>query len=61
VRAYGGDRVLAKGEAQRYAKDLVLAGAGIAYIFEPLVRAEIREGRLQSILPEAATEEPGPT
>jgi len=42
-----------------YAKDLALAGAGVAYIFEPLVRAEIRERRLQWILPEAAIEEPG--
>lgn len=42
-----------------YAKDLALAGAGIAYIFEPLVRAEIRASRLQWILPQAAVEEPG--
>lgn len=35
------------------------AGAGIAYIFEPLVRAEIRQRRLRWILPEAAVEEPG--
>jgi DNA-binding transcriptional LysR family regulator len=42
-----------------YARELALAGAGIAYIFEPLVRAEIREGRLRQLLPQAAIEEPG--
>jgi DNA-binding transcriptional LysR family regulator len=42
-----------------YAKDLALAGTGIAYIFEPLVRTELRERRLQWILPKAAIEEPG--
>ena len=42
-----------------YAKELALAGAGIAYIFEPLVRAEIREDRLRQLLPQAAIEEPG--
>ena len=42
-----------------YAKDLALAGVGIAYLFEPLVRAEIRERRLRWILPQAAIEEPG--
>jgi DNA-binding transcriptional LysR family regulator len=42
-----------------YAKDLALAGVGVAYVFEPLVRAEIRARRLRWILPEAAIEEPG--
>jgi DNA-binding transcriptional LysR family regulator len=42
-----------------YAKELALAGIGIAYIFEPLVRTELRERRLQWILPQAAVEEPG--
>jgi DNA-binding transcriptional LysR family regulator len=42
-----------------YAKDLALAGIGIAYIFEPLVRAEIREKKLRWIIPEASIEEPG--
>jgi DNA-binding transcriptional LysR family regulator len=42
-----------------YAKELALAGVGIAYIFEPLIRDEIRARRLQWILPEAAVEEPG--
>jgi DNA-binding transcriptional LysR family regulator len=42
-----------------YARELALAGVGIAYIFEPLVRAEIADGRLRAILPETAVEEPG--
>jgi len=42
-----------------YAKELALAGTGIAYIFEPLVREEIRNKRLRWILPDAAIEEPG--
>jgi DNA-binding transcriptional LysR family regulator len=42
-----------------YAKDLALAGAGIAYVFEPLVRTEIRDRRLRWILPAASIEEPG--
>ena len=42
-----------------YAKDLALAGAGVAYLFEPLVRAELRDRRLRWILPETAIEEPG--
>lgn len=42
-----------------YARDLALAGVGIAYLFEPLVRADIRAGHLQWILPEASIQEPG--
>ena len=42
-----------------YARDLALAGIGIAYLFEPLVRADIRAGHLKWILPEASIEEPG--
>jgi DNA-binding transcriptional LysR family regulator len=42
-----------------YARDLALAGVGIAYLFEPLVRADIRAGRLKWILPKASVEEPG--
>ncbi|WP_457389892.1 LysR family transcriptional regulator [Roseateles sp. P5_E1] len=42
-----------------FARDLALAGVGIAYIFEPLVHAELRSGRLQQLLPESAFEEPG--
>jgi len=42
-----------------YARDLALAGVGIAYIFEPLVRSELADGRLRQILPSSAFEEPG--
>jgi len=42
-----------------FARELALAGVGIGYIFEPLVREELRSGRLQQLLPEAAFEEPG--
>jgi DNA-binding transcriptional LysR family regulator len=42
-----------------YARDLALSGVGIAYLFEPLVRADIRDGRLNWILPDASAEEPG--
>ncbi|MGB7099529.1 MAG: LysR family transcriptional regulator [Xanthobacteraceae bacterium] len=42
-----------------HARDLALAGIGIAYIFEPLVRRHIREGRLKWILPQTAVEEDG--
>jgi DNA-binding transcriptional LysR family regulator len=42
-----------------YARELALAGAGIAYVFEPLVRREIREGRLRLVLPDAAIEADG--
>ena len=42
-----------------YARDLALAGVGIAYVFEPLVSKEIRDGTLRWILPQAAIEEPG--
>jgi len=42
-----------------YARDLALAGVGLAYLFEPLVRADIAAGRLIQVLPKAAIEEPG--
>ena len=42
-----------------YARDLALSGIGIAYIFEPLVRSDIREGRLKWVLPDSAVEEDG--
>jgi DNA-binding transcriptional LysR family regulator len=42
-----------------HARDLALAGVGIAYIFEPLVRRHIREGRLKWLLPQSAIEEDG--
>ena len=41
------------------ARELALAGIGLCYIFEPLVRADIRAGRLRQVLPETALEEPG--
>jgi len=42
-----------------YAKELALAGIGIAYLFEPLVRAELQAGTLRQVLPRTAVEEPG--
>ncbi|CDX18027.1 LysR substrate-binding protein [Mesorhizobium sp. ORS 3324] len=39
--------------------DLALAGVGLAYVFEPLVRADLAAGRLIQILPKTAIEEPG--
>jgi DNA-binding transcriptional LysR family regulator len=42
-----------------YAKELALAGVGIAYLFEPLARREIRDRTLRRVLPGSAIEEPG--
>lgn len=42
-----------------YARELALAGTGIAYVFEPLIRRDLQEGRLRWLLPESAIEEPG--
>lgn len=42
-----------------FALELALAGVGIAYLFEPLVRQRLRAGDLRQVLPEAAIEEPG--
>lgn len=42
-----------------HAKELALAGVGIAYVFEPLARPELRSGRLRQVLPRSAFEEPG--
>ena len=42
-----------------HAKELALAGVGIAYLFEPLVRAELAAGALHQLLPRTAFEEPG--
>lgn len=42
-----------------YARDLALAGLGIAYLFEPLVKGDLAAGRLVQILPKSALEEPG--
>ena len=39
-----------------HARDLALAGVGIAYILEPLVRHHLRAGRLTWILPASAIE-----
>ncbi|MDX8460119.1 LysR family transcriptional regulator [Mesorhizobium humile] len=39
--------------------DLALAGVGLAYVFEPLVRADLAAGRLVQILPQMAIQEPG--
>ena len=41
------------------ARELALAGAGIAYAAEPMVREDLRAGRLKSILPAAASHEDG--
>jgi len=41
------------------AHELALAGIGLAYIFEPLVHADLQAGRLIEILPDAAIKEPG--
>jgi DNA-binding transcriptional LysR family regulator len=41
------------------ARDLALAGIGLVYLFEPLVRADIEAGQLVQVLPEASIEEPG--
>ncbi|MBW8733011.1 MAG: LysR family transcriptional regulator [Asticcacaulis sp.] len=42
-----------------YARELGLAGLGIAYVFEPHVRDDLACGRLVHVLPETAIEEPG--
>jgi DNA-binding transcriptional LysR family regulator len=42
-----------------YARDLAYEGVGIAYLFEPRVRDNLRAGRLQQVLPAASIEEPG--
>lgn len=42
-----------------YARDLALAGIGLAYIYEPLVTDDLSSGRLVELLPDAAIQEPG--
>ena len=42
-----------------HAKELALAGIGIAYLFEPLAFHELRAGTLRQVLPRSAFEEPG--
>jgi len=39
--------------------DLALAGVGLAYVFEPLARADLAAGRLVQVLPQSTLEEPG--
>jgi DNA-binding transcriptional LysR family regulator len=41
------------------ARDMALAGIGLAYLFEPLVRADVEAGRLVEMLRDTAIEEPG--
>ena len=41
------------------ARELALAGVGLAYLFEPLVRGDLAAGRLVEVLADAAIEEPG--
>jgi DNA-binding transcriptional LysR family regulator len=41
------------------ARDLALAGVGLAYTFEALVRHDLAAGRLSEVLPETKLEEPG--
>jgi len=41
------------------ARELALAGLGLAYLFEPLVRADLAAGRLAEVLTDTAIEEPG--
>lgn len=41
------------------ARELALAGVGIAYLFEPLVRADIRDRKLKWLMPKSSIEEPG--
>jgi DNA-binding transcriptional LysR family regulator len=42
-----------------YARQLALAGLGVAYVFEPLVELDLAEGRLVELLADAAITEPG--
>jgi DNA-binding transcriptional LysR family regulator len=42
-----------------HARDLALENIGITYLFEPLVREDLRTGRLRQVLPAASIEEPG--
>ena len=41
------------------ARELARAGLGLAYLFEPLVRADLAAGRLVEVLADGAIEEPG--
>ncbi len=64
LRASGKDlRVAVAGTARVsdpiYAMELALVGIGIAYVVEPLARAELAAGRLTEMLPDASITEPG--
>lgn len=41
------------------ARDLAVAGVGVAYVFAPVVRADVETGRLRALLPDNAIEEDG--
>ncbi|MER8701641.1 MULTISPECIES: LysR family transcriptional regulator [unclassified Mesorhizobium] len=41
------------------AREMALAGIGLAYLFEPLVKPDIEAGRLVEVLGEVSIEEPG--
>jgi DNA-binding transcriptional LysR family regulator len=41
------------------ARDMALAGIGLAYLFEPLARADVEAGRLVEVLRDTAIDEPG--
>ncbi|RWQ40221.1 MAG: LysR family transcriptional regulator [Mesorhizobium sp.] len=41
------------------ARDMALAGIGLAYLFEPLVRADVEAGRLVEVLRDTSIDEPG--
>lgn len=38
---------------------MALAGIGLAYLFEPLVRADVEAGRLVEVLRDTSIDEPG--
>jgi DNA-binding transcriptional LysR family regulator len=42
-----------------YALDLARAGVGLAYVMEPVVRADIAAGHLTQVLPKSSSEWPG--
>jgi DNA-binding transcriptional LysR family regulator len=42
-----------------FARELAIEGIGIAYIFEPLVRTDLREERLRWVLPQTSLQEDG--
>ena len=55
VRARGG-AIVSDATA---ARELALAGVGIAYVFEPLVRSDLQQGRLTRILAQASLRHDG--